>query len=259
MNIMFIGDICGRPGRHTAAHYIPLLRQQYNLDFVIANGENSAGGVGITQAVLAELFSMGIDVVTTGNHIWDKKEIYGFIDGTDRLLRPANYPPGTPGRGYTIVRAQEYRIGVFNLAGRVFMPAVDCPFREADKIISMLEAECDAIFLDFHAETTSEKMAMGWHLDGRVACVVGTHTHIQTADERILPQGTAYITDLGMVGPWNSVLGVEKEAVIGKFLTGLPARFNLAEGENVFCGCIVTCDMATGRAIDIIRIRQHVN
>jgi len=259
MNIMMIGDICGRPGRHTAAHYIPILRAEYNLDLIIANGENSAGGVGITAKVLDELLNMGIDMITTGNHIWDKKEIFDFIDSGKPLIRPANYPPGTPGKGYLIVTVNNRKVGIVNLSGRTFMPPMDCPFRTANQILSELESLCDIIIIDFHAETTSEKLALAWYLDGKVSCVAGTHTHIQTADERILPQGPAYISDLGMVGPWNSILGVDKEAVIAKFLTGLPVRFNVAaDDDTIFCGIIMQIDDHSNKVSHIKRIQRHL-
>jgi len=259
MKIMVIGDICGRPGRKVVANFIPILKQEYHLDIIIANGENSAGGVGITAPILNELLNLDIDVVTSGNHIWDKKEIFNFIDKEDRLIRPANYPPGTPGKGYCIVSKNDKKIGIINLSGRAFMPPIDCPFRTVEDILKKLNSLCDIIIVDFHAEATSEKMALGWYLDGKVSCVVGTHTHIQTADERILPQGTAYITDLGMAGPWNSVLGVEKEPVIQKFLTGLPTKFNLADGTMVFCAIILEIDEKSGKATDIIRIQKFLD
>jgi metallophosphoesterase (TIGR00282 family) len=259
MNILIIGDICGSSGRHTAAHFIPLIQKEHSIDLVIANGENSAGGVGITAPVFDELIGLGIDVITSGNHIWDKKEILTFIDQEARLIRPANYPPGTPGSGYCVFKKNNVKIGVINLAGRAFMPPIDCPFREADRILSEIKTQCDIMIVDFHAETTSEKMALAWHLDGRVSCIVGTHTHIQTADERILPQGTAYITDLGMVGPWNSVLGVDKDLVIKKFITGLPTRFSLADGPTVFSAIIVQINDMTGKAEKVFRILNHLN
>lgn len=259
MNIMMVGDICGKPGRLAAAYCIPLLRQEYPIDLIIANGENSAGGIGITAPVMEELLSLGVDVITSGNHIWDKKEIMNFIGDDSRLIRPANYPPGTPGFGHTILTKNQVKIAVINLAGRAFMPPIDCPFREADKILSEISGQADIILVDFHAETTSEKMALAWYLDGRISCLAGTHTHIQTADERILTNGTAYITDLGMVGPWDSVLGVDKDLVIKKFLTGLPAKFSLADGRTVFCAVIVQIDEASGKAKAITRIQKHVN
>lgn len=257
MNIMLVGDICGKPGRTAAAHYIPQLRSKYELDLVIVNGENSAGGIGITQPIYEELLEMGAQVVTTGNHIWDKKEIFTFIDTSNFLLRPANYPPNTPGKGYTIISVGQHKIGIINLSGRVFMPPVDCPFRISDEIISVLEKECDCIIVDFHAEATSEKSALGWYLDGRISCLVGTHTHVQTADEQILPQGTAYISDLGMVGPCHSILGMDKEPVIRKFITGLPARFNVASGKSIFCAVIVKIDTNSKKALSITRIQKY--
>ena len=259
MNIMMIGDICGRPGRHTAAHCIPILKEEYNLDLIIANGENSAGGVGITAKVLDELLEMNIDIITTGNHVWDKKEIFNFIDHEKRLIRPANYPPGTPGKGYHIVSVKNRQVGIINLAGRTFMPPIDCPFRAADQIISEIKDLCEIIIIDFHAEATSEKLALGWYLDGKVSCVAGTHTHIQTADERIFPQGTAFISDLGMVGPWNSILGVDKEPVIKKFLTGLPAKFNVAaDDDTIFCAVIIQIEPHSNKVNHIIRIQKHL-
>lgn len=259
MNIMMIGDICGRPGRYAAAQCIPLLKQEYHVDLIIANGENSAGGVGITSSVLEELLKMNIDMITTGNHIWDKKEVFNFIDQDHPLIRPANYPPGTPGKGYHILQIKDRKIGIINLAGRTFMPPMDCPFRVADQILSEIKDICDIIIIDFHAEATSEKLALAWYLDGKVSCIAGTHTHIQTADERILPQGTAYISDLGMVGSWNSILGMDKEPVIKKFLTGLPAKFNVAaDHDAIFCAIILQIDMDSNKVNHIIRIQKHV-
>ncbi len=256
MNILIVGDICGKEGRAEAQKWIPILHDEYNIDMVIANGENSAGGVGITKKVLDELFSIQIDVVTSGNHIWDKKEIFSFIDSEDYLIRPANYPPDTPGKGYCVFECKGKKVGVINLLGRTFMPAMDCPFRKADEIIGAIQKDCDYIILDFHAETTSEKMAMGWYLDGRVSCVVGTHTHIQTADERILPQGTGYITDLGMVGPWDSILGVDKDLILKKFLTGLPVKFELAKGSKVFSAIIIHINECNCKVEKIFRILE---
>ncbi|MCC5464465.1 TIGR00282 family metallophosphoesterase [Pelosinus baikalensis] len=259
MNVMMIGDICGQPGRRTAAHYIPLLKKKYNLDLIIANGENSAGGVGITAHVLEELLELGIDCITTGNHVWDKKEVFNFIDTEKRLIRPANYPPGTPGKGYHILSMNNYKIAVINLLGRVFMPPIDCPFRTADQILSEIKDRCEIIIIDFHAEATSEKLALGYYLDGQVSCIVGTHTHIQTADERILPEGTAFISDIGMVGSWNSILGVDKEPVIQKFLTGLPTKFTVASGsETIFCAVIIKIDPSTNKISEIIRIQENL-
>lgn len=254
---MMIGDICGQPGRHTAAHFIPLFKEKYNLDFIIANGENSAGGVGITANVLEELLEMGIDSITTGNHVWDKKEVFNFIDTEESLIRPANYPPGTPGKGYHILSVQNRKIAIINLLGRVFMPPIDCPFRVADQILSEIKNICDIIIIDFHAEATSEKLALGYYLDGQVSCIAGTHTHIQTADERIFPRGTAYISDIGMVGSWNSILGVDKEPVIKKFLTGLPVKFNVAADTEAIFGAIIIKLDDTNKVTEIVRIQEN--
>ena len=254
MNVLMIGDICGSPGRNAVKKYIGDIKVEYKIDLVIANGENSAGGVGITKSVLEELYSLGIDVVTTGNHIWDKKEIFEFIDNEPFLIRPANYPPASPGKGYCIYKHKNINIGVVNISGRTFMPALDCPFQIIDKILEEIKPKCEVVIVDFHAEATSEKMAMGWYLDGKVSCVVGTHTHIQTADERILNNGTGYITDLGMVGPWNSILGVEKEIIINKFVSNLPTKFNLAKGPNVFSAIVINVNEENGKTVDICRI-----
>ncbi len=254
MNILIIGDICGSPGRQATKKYIEKIKIEYGIDFVIANGENSAGGVGITKPVLDELYSLGIDVVTTGNHIWDKKDVFEFIEEEPYLVRPANYPQTSPGQGFCIYDYQSIKIGIINISGRTFMPALDCPFQVVDTILAKIKTLCDIIIVDFHAEATSEKMAMGWYLDGKVSAVVGTHTHIQTADERILTKGTGYITDLGMVGPWNSILGVEKEIIINKFITALPTKFNLAKGPNVFSAVVLKVDETNGECVDICRI-----
>ena len=253
MKILFIGDIIGGHGRKAVAAMLPRLRDELAVDFVIANGENSAGGVGITKPVFDELCSCGIDVITTGNHVWDKREIIAHLDGEEGLLRPANYPPGTPGRGWNKYVCGDILIGVANLSGRVYMPPVDCPFRAADRIVEELD-DCDIIVLDFHAEATSEKIALGYHLDGRVSAVLGTHTHVQTADESILPGGTAYITDVGMVGAQCSVLGVKKEAVISKFLTGLPVRFEVADGVVCINGVVLEISPYDLKAKSIRRI-----
>ncbi len=218
------------------------------------HGENSAGGKGITQKFMSALCHAGADVITSGNHIWDKKEVLEFIDREPFLIRPANYPEGTPGKGCCIFPFRSKNIGVMNLSGRTFLPALDCPFQKAEELLRELKRECDIILLDFHAEATSEKMAMGWYLDGRVHAVVGTHTHIQTADERILPKGTAYITDLGMVGPWNSVLGVCTDIVLDRFLHAMPVRFEIAEGPCVYSAVIVEIDDKTNQTVGIERI-----
>ena len=254
MRIAMVGDVIGRPGRTAFAKYTAQLRKEKKIDIVVVNGENSAGGKGVTRTSLDELLHAGADVVTSGNHIWDKKDVLEFIDQEPFLIRPANYPDGTPGKGWCVYPWRAKNIGVLNLSGRAFMPPMDCPFQKVEDILAEMKDECDIILLDFHAETTSEKMAMGWYLDGRVNAVVGTHTHIQTADERILPNGTAYITDLGMVGPWDSVLGVKTDIIIQKFTTGMPVRFDLAAGPNVYSAVILDIDEASNKTVGIERI-----
>ncbi|MGE5586830.1 MAG: TIGR00282 family metallophosphoesterase [Clostridia bacterium] len=255
LRILFIGDIVGKPGRRACQALLPGIAQKLRADAVIANGENAAGGFGLTADTSEEILGCGVHVITTGNHVWNKKEFYQILDTSGRVLRPANYPPGAPGRGATVVQLPGgLRLCVVNLAGRVFMTPVDCPFRTADRILEELSPSCDLFVVDFHAEATSEKVALGWYLDGRVACVVGTHTHVQTADERILPGGTAYITDLGMTGPVDSVIGVRKDIIVQRFLTGLPAKFETAPGPAQISGALVTVDATTGKAKDIERV-----
>ena len=255
MRILMVGDVIGRPGRAAFAKYMPKLRQEKNVDLVVVNGENSAEGRGITKKTLDELLMGGADVVTGGNHIWDKKEVLQFIDDEPYLLRPANYPTGVPGKGTCVYSLRGKNVGVMNLSGRAFMQELDCPFQRVEDLLRELSGECDVLLLDFHAESTSEKMAMGWYLDGRVAAVVGTHTHVQTADERILPGGTAFISDLGMVGPWNSVIGFTKEPVLAKTTTGMPARFEVADGLAVYSAVLLAVDDGTGKATAIERIQ----
>ncbi|WP_199497553.1 TIGR00282 family metallophosphoesterase [Mitsuokella sp. AF21-1AC] len=257
MRIMLVGDVIGRPGRRTFQNYTPKLREEKNIDVVIVNGENSAGGKGFTRKALDELYRAGADIVTSGNHVWDKKDVLSFIDDEPFLIRPANYPEGTPGKGWCSYPFKAKNVGVMNLSGRAFMPPLDCPFQKVEELLREMKQECDIIFLDFHAETTSEKMAMGFYLDGRVNGVVGTHTHVQTADERLLPKGTAYITDLGMVGPRDSVLGVKTDIILRKFTTAMPVRFDLAEGPCIYCAVIVEIDDATNRTKSIERIFLH--
>lgn len=254
VNIVFIGDVIGNPGRHALSKELHRIVDRFRGDLVIANGENSAGGFGITEEVGKELFTYGVSVITSGNHIWDKRDSYGFLDAEERIVRPANYPSGAPGHGYTIVKtAGGRRIGVLNLEGRVFMNNLMCPFRTADELIGLMKAETDLIFVDFHAEATSEKLALGWYLDGRVAAIVGTHTHVQTADERIFPAGTAYITDAGMTGSFDSVIGMRKEPAIEKFLTQLPVKFEVAKRDVRMQGVVVTIDENSGRSTAIQR------
>lgn len=256
MKLLFIGDIFGHAGRKIVADHVKDIRQAQGIDVVIANGENSAAGFGITPNVADELFGYGIDVMTSGNHIWDKRDIYEYFKRQPRLLRPANYPPGVPGEGVYIHETKSgARCAVMNLQGRVYMAQTDCPFRKADELLAALPPDVKVRFLDFHAEVTSEKMAMGWYLDGRVSAIVGTHTHIPTADTRILAGGTAYQTDCGMTGPYDSVIGVEKETVLQKFLTALPARMEPAKGGAELHSVIVEVDEATGKAVDVKRHR----
>ncbi|MCR4440893.1 MAG: TIGR00282 family metallophosphoesterase [Peptococcaceae bacterium] len=259
MRIMMVGDIVGRPGRKTVKELVKPYRKKYNLDVVIANGENAAGGNGLTQPIAREMYDAGIDVITMGNHTWDKKEILEFIEHDPLLIRPANYPPGTPGRGSVVLSLRGgLKLGVINLAGRVFLPPLDCPFRAAESIVREMRKETNLIIIDFHAEATSEKIAFGWFMDGRVSAVVGTHTHVQTADERILPLGTGYITDVGMTGPRDSVLGVDKELVIRKFMSQMPTRFEVAGGPVQFNALLLDIDESSGRTSKIERIDEKM-
>ena len=254
MNILFVGDVVGHNGRRAFRTYTPELRVKEHIDVVIVNGENCAAGKGFTRKALDELYQGGADIVTSGNHVYDKKDVLQFIDQEPFLIRPANYPGEAPGRGFCIYPFKAKNIGVMNLSGRAFMPPLDDPFRKADELLREMQDECDLIFLDFHAETTSEKIAMGWYLDGRVTGVVGTHTHVQTADACILPKGTAYITDLGMTGPWHSVLGVETEKILFRFQTARPVRFDIAEGPSVYSAVVMQVDDRTNSVTDIHRI-----
>jgi hypothetical protein len=258
VKILFIGDIIGEPGRKTVARHVPKLVRERGVDCVIANAENAAGGFGVTPDVARELFSVGVHVITSGNHIWDKKEIIEYIKGEPRLLRPANYPKGTPGKGSVVVTtASGEKVGVLQLMGRVAMPTLDCPFRVGKHEVDALRREVRTVIVDMHAEATSEKMAMGWYLDGEVSGVFGTHTHVQTADERILPKGTAYLTDVGMVGPTESVIGIKKEIAIEKFLSQMPRRFEVAPGPCVFSAVLFEVDTAMGKALSIERLRMQ--
>lgn len=256
MKILYIGDIMGEPGRRVVGRMVPRVVSQRQVDVVIGNGENVAGGFGITPELAEELFEMGLSVITTGNHAWDKKEILDYFPREPRLLRPANYPAGVPGNGSYIVETPGgEKLAVLQLMGRAYMPTLDCPFQAAKREVAKLKRETAAVLVDMHAEATSEKMAMGHYLDGDVVAVVGTHTHVQTADEQILPKGTAYLTDIGMTGPLHGVIGVKKELAIEKFLTGMPKRFEVASGPTVFCAVLVEVDAQLGKAIAIERIR----
>lgn len=259
MNVLFIGDIVGSPGRAAIKELLPGLVKEYKLDFVIANAENAAGGSGITQAVADEIFDCGIDVLTSGDHIWKKSEIFTFIDQEERILRPANFPAGAPGRGYHVYKNKSGRkIAVINVNGRVFLEPLDCPFKATRLAQEEVAKETNIIIVDIHAEATSEKIALGWYLDGKVSAIVGTHTHVQTADEKILPQGTAYITDVGMTGPMDSVIGRRIEDVLQRFLTGVPCRFEVAKENIQLQGVVVEIDEQTGRAEGIERIQRKL-
>lgn len=256
MKVLLIGDIIGRPGRKALNHGLPGLVNKLKINFVIANVENAAGGFGITRSVAEEIFSQGVDVFTSGNHIWDKKEAVTYITKEDRLLRPANYPSDVPGSGSIVMKTYDgTKIGVLNLSGRVFMNSLDCPFKAADRELQVLKEQTDIIIVDFHAEATSEKSALGWYLDGKVSAVVGTHTHVQTADERILPGGTAFITDVGMTGPINSVIGVNTAQIVNKFLTHIPVRFETATGESLLSCVVIDINPKTGRSTGIQRLQ----
>jgi metallophosphoesterase (TIGR00282 family) len=246
LTILCIGDIFGEPGRRALVTFLPRLRSELQIDLVVANVENAAAGFGVTPALARGFLEAGVDVMTSGNHIWDRKEIFGYIVKENLLLRPANYPSGTPGVGSVIVK------------GRTFMASIDCPFTRADEELAQLRAETPLIVVDMHAEATSEKQAMGWYLDGRVSAVVGTHSHVQTADERILPQGTAYLTDLGLTGPFDSVIGVEPELAIQRFRTGMPNRFEPARGRARFQGAVIRVDTESGRALAIERVQRDL-
>ena len=255
MRILFVGDIFGKPGREIARKAIPALIERESLDFVIANVENSAAGFGVTGDIAETILGYGVDVMTSGNHVWDKKEVLDYIPREPRLLRPANFPAGAPGRGSYVGRTRTGEaIGVINVMGRIFMQPLEDPFAVVLREIEALRAKARVIIVDFHAEATSEKVAMGWHLDGRVTGVFGTHTHVQTADERILPKGTAYLTDAGMTGPHDSIIGVTTEVALAKFVSGMPAKFESATGPGTLKGAIVTADLATGRATAIQRL-----
>lgn len=250
---LFLGDIIGRPGRKTLKKFLPPLVEKYSPAFIVANGENAAGGIGITPEICQELLDH-VDVLTSGNHIWDKREVVSYLAKEPRLLRPANYPPSNPGRGaYVFETNGGLKIGVLNLQGRVFMEPLDCPFRTADLELDRIKEQNALAIVDFHAEATSEKQAMGWYLDGKVSAVIGTHTHVPTADERVLPQGTAFITDVGMVGGYDSVIGIKKDQAIQRFLTSRPQRFEPGKIGMVFSAVFVEVDVRSGRALSIQR------
>lgn len=255
MRVLFIGDIVGKPGREAIKRFLKPLQTDYKIDVTIANGENAAAGKGLTKDIAEELYNQGIQFLTMGNHVWDHRDIMNFIDSESRLIRPANYPVGAPGQGYGFIRTKGKKIGVLNLSGRVFLPPLEDPFSGAIRWINQIKQETPIIIVDFHAEATSEKVALGWFLDGKVSAVLGTHTHIQTADARLLQQGTAYITDVGMTGPKDSVLGVKKEIIINRFLTQLPAKFELANGPVQLNAVVLDIDEETGKTRTIERVQ----
>jgi metallophosphoesterase (TIGR00282 family) len=256
VKILMLGDVIGRTGRYAVSHHLPKLTEEYHPDVIIANGENAAGGLGITRDTALPLFAAGIDVITLGNHVWAQRGTGEFLNEDPRVIRPANVPPGLPGRGGAVFQTKTGgKIGVINLLGRTFMEPMDDPFRAADVLIAEIRQETPVIIVDMHAEATSEKGAMAWYLDGRVSAVLGTHTHIPTCDERILPKGTAFITDIGMVGPYDSILGMKVEIVLEKFLTQVKQKIDVAKGPAIIGGVVIDADDETGRAQSISRIK----
>jgi hypothetical protein len=259
LKVLFIGDIVGKAGRHILNTYLPELKKEHNFEFIIANAENAAGGFGLTPKIAHQLFSMGIDVLTTGNHVFSKKEIFQILDEEPHILRPINYPVGVPGRGSILLnRENGLTLGVINTSGRVFLSNLDCPFRVTKNEAAALRKYTKNIIVDMHSEATSEKVALGYYLDGKVSAIIGTHTHVQTADEKILPEGTAYITDVGMTGPVNSVIGVKKDIAIKRFLTQMHIRLEVAGGQGHFCGVIIHIDQEKGTANHIERLQVKV-
>ncbi len=256
MNVLFIGDIVGKPGREALRALLKPLQEELAIDVTIANAENAAGGNGLTKDVAQELYDLGIEFLTMGNHVWDQRTIFNFIDNELRLIRPANYPVGAPGKGYGYLHKLGRKVGVLNLSGRTFLPPLDDPFSGAIRYINIIRQETPIIIVDFHAEATSEKVALGWFLDGKVSAVLGTHTHIQTADARILEQNTAYITDVGMTGPMNSVLGIKKEVIINRFLTQLPVKFEIAGGPLQLNAVVLDIDEESGKAKSVRNIQR---
>lgn len=259
MKVLFIGDIVGEPGRLAVKETLRELTRNTQFDFIIANGENTSGGKGLTKDVAEELFSLGVNVITLGNHTWGRKEIEQIIDDP-RILRPVNFPPGVPGKGWNIysVSGDNTKIAVINLMGRVYMPLLDCPFRSADSVLKEITLQTENIIVDFHAEITSEKQAMGWYLNGKVSAVMGTHTHVQTADERILSDGTAYLSDCGMCGSEDGVIGMDREIILKRYLTSMPYRFIVAKGNLIFNGCRIDIDKTTGKATIIESIYKRL-
>lgn len=258
MNILFLGDVVGRPGREVLSHLLSGIREELGIDLCVANGENAAGGTGITPVTGTEIFNSGVDVITTGDHVWKRKEVRQYLEDNPNVLRPANMPEEAPGSGCAVVKVKDGTdVGVINLQGRTFMPPIDCPFRAVNRVLDDLSGKARVIIVDMHAEATSDKIAMGRFLDGRVTAVLGTHTHVQTADEQIFPGGTAYISDVGMVGPYESILGRRIEPVVASFSTQLPTKFDVAEKDPRIAGVLVKVDTDTGKAISIKRIMRN--
>jgi 2',3'-cyclic-nucleotide 2'-phosphodiesterase len=257
MNVLLIGDIIGKPGRQLLEMFLPSLIQEYELELIIANAENAAHGFGVTPETGDQLFRTGVNILTSGNHIWDKKEVFEYIAKENRLLRPANYPPNVPGKGFIITETKSgHKAGVINLQGRVFMGPSDDPFAAGMNLVEKIRRETPVIFVDMHGEASSEKQAMGWYLDGKVTAVFGTHTHVPTADQRVLPGGTAYVTDVGMTGPYDSVIGIDKDQIIQRFLDQMPTRFEVAKENPIFQGILVRLDPSSGHALNIERITR---
>ncbi|HEX7065363.1 MAG TPA: TIGR00282 family metallophosphoesterase [Bacillales bacterium] len=254
MKLLFIGDVVGRPGRRVLEDYLPKLKKKYQPTLTIVNGENAAGGKGITEKIYKQILDLGAQAVTLGNHTWDNREIFEFIDDAPLLVRPANFPEGTPGQGMAFVRVNNMEIAVINLQGRTFLPPLESPFTKADELIEQAKKRTSCIFIDFHAETTSEKQAMAWYLDGKVSAVIGTHTHVQTADNRVLPKGTGFMTDVGMTGPYDGIIGMDREAVLKKFMTHMPVRFEVQNGREQLSGALIDIDPKTGLASSVKRI-----
>lgn len=255
LNVLFIGDIVGKPGRQIVKALLPKLKEEYKIEFVVANAENAAGGFGITENIAKEIFSYGVDLITTGNHVWDKKEAVAYIAKEPRVLRPLNYPAGVPGAGSILIKTRKDNlIAVLNVSGRIFMSLLECPFKTTREEIKKIKQQTNLIFIDFHAEATSEKMAFAYYFDGQVSAVVGTHTHVQTADERILPKGTAYITDAGMTGPEDSIIGFKKEEIIEKFLDNMPRKFEVPSSSAILSGVVLEVDLDSGLAKSIKRL-----
>lgn len=259
MNLLFIGDIVGKPGRRAVKEFLPEIMKEKQVDFCIANAENAAGGSGITHVVAQELYKMGIDAITMGNHTWAKKEVFSFIDSDSKIVRPANYSNGVPGKGSGTICKNSKKIGIVNALGRIYMENINCPFEAVEREIQELKKSVKIIIVDFHAEATSEKSALAWFLDGKVSAVIGTHTHVQTADEKILLFGTSFISDVGMTGPAEGILGIQRDIIINRFLTGLPEKFELAHGAIQFSAVYIEIDEVTGKTTKIERILRQTS